>query len=136
MSDKIELEIVTPERRVVSEVVDEVVLPSELGYMGVRPGHAPLLTRLQAGEVSYNVDGGERILAISGGFAEVLHHRLSILAETCEPVEEIDVERAKSARDRAETRLKAQAPETEFERAAVSLRRAINRISAHRRGKV
>ena len=91
MADKITLEIVTPERQVLVEQADEVVLPSLEGYMGVLPGHAPLLAQLDVGEVSYRVGNQRHFLAVTGGFAEVLRESVSILATTCE---------------RAETRLK------------------------------
>ena len=128
MAETLELEIVTPTRRVLTERVSEVILPSEDGYLGVRPGHAPLLARLDVGEVWYKKDGGESFLALSGGFAEVLRTGVSILAETCEPVDEIDSSRAESSKQRAETRIKAQGSETNFDRAELSVQRAMNRI--------
>ena len=134
MPDKLKLEIATPERLVLSLDVDDVVLPSVDGYMGVRPGHAPLLAKLQVGEVSYRVGSEEKYLALSGGFAEVLRGGVEILAETCEAAEEIDVERAERSRERAEDRLKKQATTTEFARAEASLKRAICRIQAYKHG--
>ena len=133
--DKIQLQIVTPERRVLAEEVDEVVLPSIDGYLGVRPGHAPLLARLQVGQVTCRVGGQERLMAVSGGYAEVLRGSVTILAETCEPADEIDVERAKQAQQRAKERLEAQVADTDFRRARVALIRAINRISTYDRGR-
>jgi len=127
---KIDLEIVTPARLVVSETVDEVVLPGTEGYLGVLPGHAPLLTGLAAGEISYRSGGRVRYLAVSGGFAEVLRHRVSVLAETCERAEEIDVARASAARDQAKTDIgRADAAEADVRRAAARLRKSEVRIA-------
>ncbi|MBZ5639712.1 MAG: F0F1 ATP synthase subunit epsilon [Acidobacteriia bacterium] len=131
---KIDLEIVTPARLVVSETVDEVVLPGSEGYLGVLPGHAPLLTGLGAGEIGYRSSGRARYLAVSGGFAEVLQHRVSVLAETCERAEEIDVSRATDARDRAKTEVvRPDATETEIRHAASRLERAEVRIAVAKR---
>ena len=131
---KIDLEIVTPGRLVLSETVDEVVLPGSEGYMGVLPGHAPLLTALGAGEVSYRAGGKTRYLALSGGFAEVLQHRVSVLAETCERAEEIDVARAAASRDRARTELaRADATEADVRHAGARFARAEVRIAVAKR---
>lgn len=131
--DKLTLEIVTPDRLVLSEEIDEVIVPSVEGYMGVRPGHAPLLARLDVGEISYRVGSEERYLACSGGFAEVQADGVSILAETAELAEEIDVERAKLARRRAEDRLEADLSEHEFRRAEISLKKAVSRVRVFER---
>jgi len=133
--DAIELQIVTPARRVLAELVDEVVLPSVEGYMGVLPGHAPLLTRLQVGQLTCRKGKEQRLMAISGGYAEVLRGSVTVLAETCEPVAEIDVERARRARERAEQRLKGEQAEVDFARAQAALQRAINRISTYDRAR-
>ena len=130
---KLTLEIVTPERLIISEAVDEVVLPSMEGYMGVRPGHAPLLARLDVGEISYRAGGQERFLAVSGGFAEVLREGVEILAETCEPAEEIDLERATRSKERADSRIGAS--DYDQKRAEISLKRAVCRIQAHGKAK-
>ena len=132
--DNLAFEIVTPERLVLAEEVDEVVLPSVEGYMGVRPGHTPLLARLEVGEIAYRIGTKEKYLAVSGGFAEVLRSGVSILAETCESAEQIDVERANRAKERAEARFKADASESEFKRTEISLKKAISRIRVHQRG--
>jgi F-type H+-transporting ATPase subunit epsilon len=133
LPDKIQLEIVTPERLLLSQPVDEVVLPSVEGYMGVRPGHAPLLARLDVGEISYRVGDRQRYLSVSGGFAEVLRHSVHVLAETAEPAEEIDAARAQLAKERAESRLKVELSEHEFRVAEASLKRAISRMQVQRR---
>lgn len=135
MADKIALEIVTPERQVLAEQVDEVVLPSSEGYMGVLPGHAPLLAQLDVGEVSYRVGDSRHYLAVSGGFAEILREQVSILARTCERAEEIDLERAGKAKERAERGLDLKAEEESFRRAEIKLKRAIARIQVHGRSR-
>lgn len=131
---KIDLEIVTPGRLVMSETADEVVLPGSEGYLGVLPGHAPLLTGLAAGEISYRSGGRARYLAVSGGFAEVLPHRVSVLAETCERAEEIDAARAAASRDRARTEIgRADATESDMRHAGARLARAEVRIAVAKR---
>jgi len=103
LPESIHLEIVTPEQRLVNEVVDEVVLPGSEGSLGVLPGHTPLLTTLGIGELMYRRGTARRFLAIAWGFAEVLPDRVSVLAEIAERAEGIDRERALKARDRAGT---------------------------------
>jgi F-type H+-transporting ATPase subunit epsilon len=125
-------EVVTPEKRVVSERVDEVVLPGILGYLGVRPGHAPLLTGLGIGRVSYRRGPEERHLALAGGFAEVLPDRVIVLADIAERPEGIDAERAARARDRALRRLRGRDRGTDFDRAQASLQKALNRLRVAR----
>ncbi len=122
------LEVVTPEARVVSEVVDEIVLPGSEGSLGVLPGHAPLLTGLGIGEVMYRRGTVRRFVAIAWGFAEVLPDRVSILAEIAERAEAIDRERARKARDRALLRLRDRGRDTDFERAQVALQKALIRL--------
>jgi F-type H+-transporting ATPase subunit epsilon len=131
MPDKLQLEIVTPERSVLTEQVDEVVLPSLEGYMGVLPGHAPLLTQLDVGEVSYRVGQQRKYLAISGGYAEVQRGSVSVLARTAELSEEIDLERAKRAKEKAESALKSDLPPDQFRHFEAHLKRAISRIGVH-----
>lgn len=126
----LDLEVVTPERLVVSETVDEVVVPGSEGYLGVLPGHAPLLTALAPGELSYRAGGRTRRLAVSLGFAEVLPHRVSVLAQTCERAEEIDVERALADLESARADLsRPDADAAEAERAAHRVRRAEARLA-------
>ena len=128
MADQLTLEIVTPERLVLSQPVDEVILPSVEGYLGVRPGHAALLAQLDVGEVSYRVGSEEKLVAVSGGFAEVLQTGVSILAETAEPAEEIDLDRAQRAREDARTQLESGLSEHESSLAQLRLKRAVSRI--------
>lgn len=129
---KLDLEIVTPERLVVSETVDEVILPGSEGSLGVLPGHAPLLTALAPGEASYRAGGQKHTFIVTGGFVEVLRDRVSVLASTCERPGEIDVPRARAAKERAEAALKIAASEPEVRAAQDSLRRAVARIEGQR----
>ena len=128
LPESIHLEIVTPERRMVSEVADEVVLPGSEGSLGVLPGHTPLLTTLGIGELTYRRGGDRRYLAIAWGFVEVLPDRVSVLAEIAERAEGIDRERAAAARDRALQRLRERTAETDFKRAQVALQKALIRL--------
>ncbi len=128
LPESIHLEVVTPERRLVSEVVDEVILPGSEGSLGVLPGHTPLLTTLGIGELVYRRGGDRRYVAIAWGFAEVLPERVSVLAEIAERAEGIDRERAAAARDRALRRLRERAAETDFVRAQAALQKAIIRL--------
>src|SRR3982750_3856094 len=101
----IDLQIVTPDRRIVQDQVDEVEIPGSEGYFGVLPGHTPLLAALAVGELWYRKGQGKFFLALAFGFAEVLPDRVTILARIAERAEEIIVERAESALRRAEERL-------------------------------
>jgi len=126
--DKLMLEIVTPERRVVREEVDEVVCPGMEGEFGVLPGHTAFLTALKIGELSYRIGNETKYIAITWGYAEVDHSRVEILADMAETAEEIDLRRAEEAKTRAEAKLRGQPEEVEFEQAQVSLEKAIIRI--------
>lgn len=133
--DKLELEIVTPERLVLAETVDSVILPGEQGYLGVLPMHAPLLTRLMVGQLEYSALGRNVTMAISGGFAEVLRDRVRILAETAELASEIDAGRAERSRQKAEAALaRKDLSEAEFREVEVRLQKALMRIQVHGRG--
>src|SRR5215211_1439688 len=109
------LEIVTPDRSLVTEKVDEVEIPGAEGYFGVLPGHTPLLAALQVGELWYRKGEEKVYLAIAFGFAEVLPDRVAILAQIAERAEEIDLVRAESAKQRAESRLTRPVAEVDFE---------------------
>src|SRR5258706_5056239 len=130
MPDDIELVVVTPEKQLLRGKVADMQMPGENGYLGVLPGHAPLMTELGIGELSYHdVSGKESThLAIVRGFAEVLPDRVTVLAETAERAEEIDVHRAKDALARAEKRLAAKDPNIDWDRANIWLQRALSRI--------
>lgn len=105
MAETIQLEVVTPERLVVQEAVDDITMPGKGGYLGILPGHAPLITELAVGEITYHSGGQTKRLAVAWGFAEVLPEKVTILAETAEKSEEIDVARAQTAKQNAETEL-------------------------------
>lgn len=130
MAELIKLEVVTPNKYVVSEDVEIVMAPGALGEFGVLRGHTPFLTSLKIGKITYREPGGkERALFVSGGFAEATPKKVTILAESAERRREIDVERAKAALERAQKRLAEQkADNINFERAKSALLRAINRI--------
>ena len=132
MEGKLSFTVATPERLMIDEGVDEVMLPSVEGYMGVRPGHAPLLAKLDIGEISYVAGGKTKYVATSGGFAEVLRTGVRVLAETAEHAEEIDVERAERSKVKAEEALKSEKEPDLFQRAEVRLKRAISRIQTHK----
>jgi F-type H+-transporting ATPase subunit epsilon len=106
MAATIQLEIVTPERLVVEDAVEEVTIPGKSGYLGILPGHAPLITEVAVGQIAYRSAGSVKRLAVAWGFAEVLPEKVTILAETAEKSEEIDVSRAQSAKQRAEEELR------------------------------
>jgi F-type H+-transporting ATPase subunit epsilon len=125
---KLLLSIVTPDRKVFEEPVDEVVVPGSEGYLGVLPGHAPLLTALQIGELSFRQAGRWHWCFLSGGFVEVLGDRVSVLADVSERGEEIDPDRARAARERAEGRIRKPSEDLDWDRARAALRRAVARL--------
>jgi F-type H+-transporting ATPase subunit epsilon len=128
MADTIELEIVTPERLVVRDVVTEVQIPGKNGYLGILPGHAPLITELSVGEISYGINKIIHYLAVAWGFAEVLPNKVTVLAERAERAEDIDVSRAQEALKRAEERLQNPSPDLDYPRALAALARARSRL--------
>jgi F-type H+-transporting ATPase subunit epsilon len=136
LPSKLTLEIVTPERSLVNEQVDEVQLPGSEGYFGVLPGHAPLLATLQVGELWYRVGAEKHFLAIAFGFVEVLPERVTVLAQIAERSQEIDVARAEAARKRAEERLtRAPQSDLDFERARVALMKSLIRLQVATRAR-
>jgi F-type H+-transporting ATPase subunit epsilon len=128
MADTFQLEIVTPEKMVVKDTAEECQIPGKNGYLGILPGHAPLITELAVGEITYKYQGNTHHLAVAWGFAEVLPDKLTVLAETAERVDEIDLGRAEEAKQRAEERLKSGNTEIDYERAENALQRAETRI--------
>jgi F-type H+-transporting ATPase subunit epsilon len=131
------LEIVTPDRSVVAEKVDEVEIPGAEGYFGVLPGHTPLLAMLQVGELWYR-KGNETVhLAIAFGFAEVLPDRVTILAQFAEKADEIDIARAEAAKRRAEERVSTPilASEMDYERARIAMMKALIRLQVASRAR-
>src|SRR5271168_4251785 len=130
LPDSIELVIVTPERQLLREKTVEMQLPGENGYLGILPGHAPLITELGIGELSYHDAAGKESahIAIMSGFAEVLGDRVTVLAETAEFSEDTDLERAKRALERAQKRLASGDANIDWDRAGIALQRALIRI--------
>ena len=133
--EALQLVIVTPQRQLLRENVAEVQLPGANGYLGVLPGHAPLITELGIGELSYHDLSGKESahLAIIRGSAEVLPDRVTVLAETAELAHEIDLARADAARARAEKRLASGDTNIDWDRASISLQRALIRIQVARK---
>ena len=133
------LEIVTPDRAIAHEDVDEVQLPGTEGYLGILPGHTPLLTSLKVGQVWYRKGTEKSYLSIAFGFAEVLPDRVRLLAQIAERAEEIDVTRAEDEKKRAEQLIQAAKSgnaDIDMERARVSLMKAMIRIQVATKAKV
>jgi len=128
MADQIELEIVTPDHLLVHEPVESVEIPGKAGYIGVLPGHAPLITELTIGEISYKQKGTTEHLSVAWGFAEVLPEKVTILAQTAERAQDIDVKRAEEARARAEAALQKGAPDLDYQATLDSIKRAEVRL--------
>ena len=131
---KIRLEIVTPDRLLLSEEVDKVTVPGSEGYLGILPGHLPLLTTLGIGVLSYHRGGHKYEFAVSGGFAEVLGDSVIVMAESVERPDEIDVARAREAKERAEKQLHSK-EQIDVQETMASLLRATTRLQvaeAHR----
>jgi F-type H+-transporting ATPase subunit epsilon len=128
MADKILLEVVTPEKTLLKELVDIVVAPGEEGEFGVLPNHIPFLSKLKVGELRFRVGTATRFIAIMGGFAEVLPDHVTVLATAAEEATQIDVIRAKAARERAERRLREAKDRYDFTRAQAALQRALARL--------
>jgi len=128
MPESFQLEIVTPEKLVVKEAAEEAQIPGLEGYLGILPGHAPLITELGVGIITYRAGGTTKTLSVAWGFAEVLQDKVTILAETVERPDEIDVARAQQAKERAEQLLKSNDPELDYDRAQDDLRRAETRL--------
>ncbi len=128
MAETFQVEIVTPEKLVVKDSAEEMQIPGKNGYLGILPGHAPLITELAVGEICYRNGGNTQHLAVAWGFAEVLPDRVTILAETAERPEEIDIQRAEQAKQHAEQELKDGKTEADFTRAESDLQRAETRL--------
>src|SRR6266704_1522527 len=130
MPEAIELVIVTPEKQLLRGKAVDVQMPGENGYLGILPGHAPLMTELGIGELSYHDGGGKepRHIAIVRGFAEVHPDPVTVLAETAERAKEVDLQRAKDALARAAKRLASNDPNIDWDRASIALQRALIRI--------
>jgi F-type H+-transporting ATPase subunit epsilon len=137
---KLTLEIVTPDRALLREEVDEVVVPGSQGELGVLPGHTPLLSTLKIGELWYRQGQDKHYLAIAFGFVEVLPDRVTVLAQVGERAQEIDVQRAERAKQRAEQRLAQAQPQLtqidfDIERARIALMKSLLRLQVASRAR-
>jgi F-type H+-transporting ATPase subunit epsilon len=133
---KLQLQIVSADRALLKESVDEVVIPGFDGYFGVLPGHTPLLAVLKVGELWYRQGQEKHYLAIAFGFAEVLPDRVTILAQIAEKADEIDRARAEAARKRAEERLARAVVDLDFERARIALMKSLIRLQVASRARI
>jgi len=124
MAGKLLLEVVTPEKLLLSQEVDEVTCPGAEGEFGVLPGHCPFLSALKIGELRYRVSGTTHFMAVLWGLAEVTPHKVTILAEIGEKAEDIDVERAQAAVEKAQRRLETGGLPSEVKEAQISLEKA------------
>jgi F-type H+-transporting ATPase subunit epsilon len=129
----LELIVVTQDRAVVHEQVDELQIPGVEGYLGILPGHAPLFSEIKVGEVAYRKGDRWFFLSAAWGFVEVHSNQVRILAETAERAQEIDVPRATKAKERADERLARGGADIDYPRALVSLDRAVARIQVSRK---
>jgi len=129
----IDLQIVTPDRLIVNEPVDEIQIPGTEGYFGVLPGHTPMLASLSVGELWYRRGPEKKFLSIAGGFAEVLPDRVTLLATLAERADEIDVSRAEASKQRAEQRLAQPMTDIDYERARLALQKAVARLQVSSR---
>ena len=129
------LEILTAEGEIFNQEVDVVVLPGIEGELAILPGHAPLVTQLDAGQLVIRTGEEEEYLVVFGGFVQVLAHKITVLADTAERVDEIDEERAKNAMDRAQSRIATVDSDVNLERALSSLRRSTIRLNVSARFK-
>jgi len=130
MAGTFNLNVVAPDGQVLNKDIEFLVVPGENGELGILPNHAPLIAGLVIGVIRYTEKGKVNKIAIGGGFMEVVANKVTILANTAETSEKIAVERALSAKERAEKRLEERQPGTDFQRAEVALKRAIARINA------
>lgn len=128
MADTLHLQIITPDKRLVQDDADAVQMPGKSGYLGILPGHAPLITELKTGELSYIKGGNTQYLAITWGFAEVLPDKVTILADAAERAEDIDVKRAQEAKAKAEEALRNPSQEMDYDAVNYALRRAEVRL--------
>jgi len=128
MADTFQLEVVTPEKVLVKDTAEEMQLPGKDGYLGILPGHAPLITELAIGQMTYRNGGETHTFSVAWGFAEVLPDKVTVLAELAERAEDIDVQRAREAKERAENRLNSNDAEVDVPRAQAALARANCRL--------
>jgi F-type H+-transporting ATPase subunit epsilon len=136
LPDHIQLQIVSADRSIVNERVDEVEVPGADGYFGVLPGHTPLLALMQVGTLWYRRGQDYQYLSIAFGFAEVLPDRVTVLAQVAERPDEIDVARAEAAKKRAEERLSNPVVDMDFERARIALLKSLVRLQVASRARI
>lgn len=135
MANSVKLEIVTPDRKVLSEDVEYIGAPGALGEFGILPNHVPFLSALGIGNLYYKLGGKTYYVFVAGGFAEVSGNKCTVLAEVAEMAHEIDADRAKKAADRAEERVQQTQEKLDFARNQAALKRAIARMSCQTAGK-
>ena len=128
MADKLTLEVLTPEKIALRETVEEVVLPGLDGELGILPDHAPMISQLKTGVLSYRMAGDRRVMHVSGGFAEVLPDKVSVMADVAEKPDEIDLKRAQEARAKAEQLLNSREENADLPNTQLKLERALIRI--------
>jgi F-type H+-transporting ATPase subunit epsilon len=133
---KLQLQVVSADRMLVNEPVDEVIIPGSEGYFGVLPGHTPLLATLHVGELSYRRGAEWQYVALAFGFAEVQPERVTVLAETAERPADIDIGRAEAAKKRAEERIGRPAVDIDFERARIALLKSLIRLQVASRARI
>jgi F-type H+-transporting ATPase subunit epsilon len=129
MANTFQLEIVTPAKLLVKDEAEEAQIPGLGGYLGILPGHAPLITELAVGVITYKASGATHTFSVAWGFAEVLPEKVTILAEAAERPQDIDVDRAQKAKERAEQLLKSNNPDVDYARAEDALQRAETRLN-------
>ena len=132
---QLQLQIVSADRLLVNEQVDEVQIPGSMGYLGVLPGHTPLLATLQVGELWYRKGSEKHYLSVAFGFVEIQPDRVTILAQIAEPAHEIDPGRAEAARKRAEERISKAGDPIDFERARISMMKSLIRLQVASRAR-
>ena len=135
MAGKLNLEVAVPERQLINEEVDEVQAPAATGYLGVLPGHSPLLSELQVGVLSFRVGDKIRAMALDGGVMEVLPAQVRVLADEAQWGEEVDIDKESRTRDEVQERLRERAESVDFERERLVLARAQARLEAHARAR-
>jgi len=132
----LQLQIVSADRSLVNEQVDEVQIPGADGYLGILPGHTPLLATLQVGTLWYRQGQEKHYLAIAFGFAEVQPDRVTVLAQIAEKADEIDIARAEAAKKRAEERMSKPTTDMDFERARIAMLKALIRLQVATRARI
>ncbi len=134
MADKLTLEVLTPEKIALRETVEEVVLPGLNGELGILPDHAPMISQLKTGVLCYRAGAERRVMHVSGGFAEVLPDKVSVMADVAEKPDEIDLKRAQEARTKAEQLLNSREENVDLPNTQLKLERALIRIQLAQSG--